>query len=731
MEGYTVPVKSNYEGWTTFYEEFADKLLLYKDNRNELIDIVKNVFVQIGLKLPKLDESELIDIDPFTVFGLFNKGIKDSNRIKIASAFKDFLDIEAPAPDSFDGLPLLNNLSATFYGFGSDRKSDDIDNLWVLFERALAFADNPVSQNREEFCKAYGTVYGQYGIKWNLTMALFWIRPYFFINLDSRNRWYITDCDALNDECARMVRELKDKVPDAFTYLNICNVAKEALTSGEHDYKDLPGLSIATWQVSEQVNQEKRDIKKSSVGNVTLGDEGVNETRYWLIAPGQNAIKWEEFCEQGIIAIGWDKLGNLEEYDSKKAITQALKENYGGKGSKKNDTTALWDFAHSIKPGDVVYAKKGQSVVLGRGIVKSDYEFDASRSDYFHIHHVEWTNVGSWSHPGKAVLKTLTNITANTDYVEKLEALFVDDEGNLPEAPEVEIESYTKENFLSEVFLPENEYDQLVSLLRMKKNVILQGAPGVGKTFMVKRLAYSMMGERSTERVKLVQFHQSYSYEDFIMGYRPSQDGFELKTGAFYNFCEKASKDADNDYFFIIDEINRGNLSKIFGELFMLVEADKRGYQLQLLYSNELFSVPANLYIIGMMNTADRSLAMLDYALRRRFAFYEIDPAFSSEGFRAYQEELGSEVFDRLVRCVEQLNEAITKDDSLGRGFRIGHSYFCNLDAGGLSPVDESYLRQRLTQVIDFELVPLLEEYWFDEPDKVYDWKNRLKASIG
>ena len=168
----------------------------------------------------------------------------------------------------------------------------------------------------------------------------------------------------------------------------------------------------------------------------------------------------------------------------------------------------------------------------------------------------------------------------------------------------------------------EQDYKTLVNVLKMKKNIILQGAPGVGKTFTAKRLAYSIIGAKNPDRVQMLQFHQSYSYEDFIEGYRPTENGFTIKKGSFYKFCKLAEDDDENDYFFIIDEINRGNLSKIFGELFMLIEKDKRGIELQLLYSDENFSVPANVYIIGMMNTADRSLAMLDYALRRRFSFF-------------------------------------------------------------------------------------------------------------
>lgn len=284
-------------------------------------------------------------------------------------------------------------------------------------------------------------------------------------------------------------------------------------------------------------------------------------------------------------------------------------------------------------------------------------------------------------------------------------------------------DEYTSRQFLNEVYMDKSDYNMLVSVLKNKKSIILQGAPGVGKTFAAKRLAYSIMGEKDNDRVMMVQFHQSYSYEDFIMGFRPSTTGFELKKGAFYNFCKNAENDSDNDYFFIIDEINRGNLSKIFGELFMLIENDKRGVELQLLYSDEWFSVPANLYIIGMMNTADRSLAMLDYALRRRFAFIDLKPGFETEGFRTYRMGLRNDKFNRLIATVETLNNVITEDDSLGEGFCIGHSYFCNLNPDVLND-------QVLSAIVEYELIPLLKEYWFDEPTKVRDWSNNLRSAI-
>ncbi len=265
----------------------------------------------------------------------------------------------------------------------------------------------------------------------------------------------------------------------------------------------------------------------------------------------------------------------------------------------------------------------------------------------------------------------------------------------------------------------EPHYDTLVSLLRNKRNLILHGAPGVGKTFAAKRLAYSMMGVKDKSRVKLIQFHQNYSYEDFVMGYKPNENGFKLTNGVFYQFCKTAKDHPDQEYFFIIDEINRGNMSKIFGELLMLIEKDYRGTEVTLSCNGAPFSIPPKLYIIGMMNTADRSLALIDYALRRRFSFFPMEPGFHSEGFRAYQASLANETFDALIETVKELNRAIKTDNSLGEGFCIGHSYFCGQDV-----CTENWMRE----VINYDIIPMLQEYWFDDKQKVQQWENRLRG---
>lgn len=824
--------------WINFYSEFATKLLEFKNNRAELIADIQSAYSAINMKLPKLEsEDSIIDIDPFTVFGLFNKGITNANRTAILESFATVFNIKSKVPDNFDGIPVLNNLKATYYGFKDDRQVADIDNLWGLYESAINLAEKDDAANREIFIKWYDTVHDQLGIRWNITMGLYWIRPYEFINLDSRNRWFIVDPDNMPVDFVNSVKKKLNKVPYAAEYLAIKDACLHALKDGNYEYKNYPELSYKAWIVSKQVNQEKAEVKgkkfskaaflrwfapliqalrdlggsgtpaearakiieneqlsedeinqtrgknnvnkfenevafarnylvnagyidKSVYGIWTLteagksvdmtsemasdifknvlssnpskqgknidalADEDVHTVRYWLYAPGEGSCMWDEFYTSGIMAIGWGEIGDLSKFDSKDAMKIKMREVIDESLSYKNAAHATWQFANEMKIGDIVFVKKGMHQIIGRGVVMSDYEYDNTRDDeYKNIRQVDWTHNGEWPHPGQAVMKTLTDITSYTDYVEKLNSLFEDETEEDAEDVEKTYPPYTKEDFLSEVFMPEEEYDKLSGILRIKKNIILQGAPGVGKTFVAKRIAFSMMGVKDVERVMMVQFHQSYSYEDFIMGFRPSTDGFELKRGAFYNFCKKAEIDGDNDYFFIIDEINRGNLSKIFGELFMLIENDKRGVSLQLLYSDEKFSVPKNIYIIGMMNTADRSLAMLDYALRRRFAFFEIKPAFTTNGFREYRMSLENEKFDKLIACVESLNNVISNDESLGDGFCIGHSYFCNL-------LPDTINDQVLSGIVEYELIPLLKEYWFDEPTKVKDWSSNLRSAI-
>lgn len=823
--------------WEKFYTEFALKLLEYKDKRSELIEKVKAIYDITEINMSKLEENNnLIDIDPFTVFGLFNKGITEENRKKILKAIKKLFDVKTEVPTSFSGLPVLNSQNALYYKFIGVRGENDIDDLWGLFESAIAYDKSPTEKNKERFSKYFDLAINIKGnANGKITMGLFWILPNTFLNLDSRNEWYIYDSGKIPEDIVKKLPKIKGKI-SAKEYFGVLDNLKDYLDSEESDLKNFKELSYDAWNYSEKVNQQRKEqekyktskasflrwfapliqalrdlggsatppearekiieneklseeelsvtrgknkvnkfenevafarsylasagyIDKSVYGVWTLtdvgmsvnmtdelaseiyrevlltnqnksvnessafADEDVHTVRYWIYSPGENACMWDEFYNAGIMAIGWGEIGDLKAFDSKDAMREKMKEVFDEDLTFKNSAHATWQFANDMKIGDIVFVKKGMNKIIGRGVVMSDYEFDSYREDSFkNIRRVDWTHNGEWEHPGQAAMKTLTDITPYTEYVEKLTTLFDEDSEEVEEIEKV-YPVYTKDDFLSEVYMAEEDYERLKGVLRVKKNIVLQGAPGVGKTFVARRLAFSMMGVKDIERVMMLQFHQSYSYEDFIMGFRPSEKGFELRRGAFYYFCKKAEVDEDNDYFFIIDEINRGNLSKIFGELFMLIENDKRGLSLQLLYSDEKFSVPKNLYIIGMMNTADRSLAMLDYALRRRFAFFNIKPGFRTDGFIKYKNSLENEKFERLISCIESLNEVILNDESLGEGFCIGHSYFCNLSQ---SAIDDGMLYG----IVEYELIPLLKEYWFDEPAKLNDWISNLRSAI-
>lgn len=562
--------------WVAFYKEFAQILLTYKENRSRLISMVKKIYENIDINLPTLEkDNKIVDIDPFTIFGLFNKSsMKEQNRIKIITAIAELFGVGAKIPTTFESIPVLNNQNATFYYFVGDRAKHDIDELWLLFESALEYANNPSTEKREVLSKYFDLAINKKGNgNSKITMGLYWIAPNVFLNLDQRNTWYIYNSEKLPANLVDILPEVENKI-SATKYFEIVEKLRAYLSSNSSELRDFKDLSSEAWRYSQQVNEEiKNEESKREQENLQSENKEIKESS-----------KEIELCDA-----------------------------------------------------------------------------------------------------------------------------------------EVSKELYSAEDYLDDVFMNEADYEILVGLIKNKKNVILQGAPGVGKTYAAKRLAYSIMGVKDRDRVMMIQFHQSYSYEDLIEGYRPTATGFEIKKGSLYNFCKKASNDLENDYFFIIDEINRGNISKIFGELFMLIENDKRGKALQLLYSEEKFFVPKNLYIIGMMNTADRSLAMIDYALRRRFAFYEIVPSFESKGFVKYQISKKNTKFDALINCVKKLNQTIAEDDCLGEGFCIGHSYFCNL-----KDIEEKLL----ASIVEYELIPLLKEYWFDEPNKVCYWSSNLRGAI-
>lgn len=462
---------------------------------------------------------------------------------------------------------------------------------------------------------------------------------------------------------------------------------------GRNAGKDEDGSYV--WKLRDELAQALDRVDLSQVELYAASASGEEEHRYWWL--NANPKIWS-FSD---LAVGEQQSYTL----------------YNDNGNKRRIFQNFLD----AKAGDMVIGYESnpvkQVVAIGRVSAEQD-----GQQIYFEkveglTSPIDYQTLKSFSELEK--MEYFVNPQGSLFKLTKGEYEFIYDvirEEN-PVASVEKVDKYTKEDFLDEVYMTENRYNMLVSVLKNKKNIILQGAPGVGKTFAAKRLAYSMMGEKDENRIEFIQFHQNYSYEDFMMGYNPVNDGFELKYGIFYHFCQKAANHPDKEYFFIIDEINRGNMSKIFGELLMLIERDYRGTKATLAYNGLSFTVPKNLYIIGMMNTADRSLAMIDYALRRRFSFFDIEPGFDSEGFMKYQEELNNETFSLLVSKVKELNKEISLDKSLGKGFCIGHSYFC-----GQTECSDEWLHA----IVDYDILPMLSEYWFDDTGKLQRWENIL-----
>jgi len=561
--------------WTRFYEAVADKLLTFRNRRDELIAGIHVIASKVdglsNLQDQFTDGSSgpLKDICPFTAMGIFNRGITDANRKAIASELASLLGVSEPVPDSFEGIPILNNQKSWFFGFDNKRQPDDIDTLWEAFAQAIAFAESDDAEARSAFVSAYDNATQRYGVGWNLTMGLYWIRPWNFPTLDGQSQRYISK--KLNIQIGMNGPKGRCNATD---YLAVLDTLEARFQEDAYPVHSFPELSLAAWLF--------KDSGTSAHPNATDPDA-------------------------------------------------------------------------------------------------QDDEADATP------------------------------------------------EAEVTAAP---IEPYSVDDILTDgCFIAREKLEKILERLRTKKNLILQGPPGTGKTWLAKRLAFALMGQRDDSKVRAVQFHPNLSYEDFIRGWRPMGDGkLTLVDGPFVEMMKAAAKDPTSRHVVVIEEINRGNPAQIFGEMLTLLEVDKRtpNEALELSYKRsdgERVFIPDNLYVIGTMNIADRSLALVDLALRRRFAFIDLEPTLGKPWHDWVQSQCGidSEILVEIEKRLIALNSEISADTGLGPQFRVGHSYVT--PPFGI-PISDA--REWFRQVVDTEIRPLLDEYWFDALEKSQKARERL-----
>jgi 5-methylcytosine-specific restriction protein B len=716
--------------WIPFYQELAKKLLEYRDRQGELIQFLEGLRTK-GMVITPLEDKDaagkrflLEEMDPFTFFGVFNRGTTHEGRRLILREIRAYFHIEAETPTDFGGVPVVYNMASWFISYKADRGLEETSFWWQLFE--LALGPNPL-QNRD-FQLAFDKALKIPGIKINLTMGLFWIRPEVFLTLDGTMRDYLG-------------LKLPPKGLTMSAYLGMLDAIK----------KDHPepfwALSEKAWKASQE-----KQVKPETHGTVL--PEGVN---YWMVGAwwsdkdpkDQTAAflasgKWVNgYLDKYLDLVGQIKPGdkiaikaattrksNLPFDAAGKTVSLMVIKARGTVIANQGDGRNLeveWDPAFQEKDwyfytGRATVWKLKKEEPLAELLIR--FAWEDVKQDYPFFTKEWWGNDVVIDAPGSG--SDLGNDGG----------VYVDPKKGTTGVAEPLVEPYSAEDVISDgVFLGLDEVQRILRRLQMKKNLILQGAPGVGKSFIAKKLAYALMEEKDDARITMVQFHPSYTYEDFIRGYRPTGEAgkFELKDGPFLEACLKAEQDSERDHVLILDEINRGNLGQIFGELMLLIESDKRSsvdrgviqdvIPMYRKTPEERFRVPDNLHVIGTMNIADRSLAMVDYALRRRFAFITLEPRFGHISFKHWMGNRNMPVplFDKIVSRMGVLNEVISKDPRLGKAFRIGHSFFCSRRED-FKDLDQEWYRD----IVETEIRPLLDEYWYDDELKANEAENTL-----
>ena len=562
--------------WTEFYQAIAEALLPYNSDRGSLIkgihDVAsRNDLTYLNDRLADGTTQPLDDICPFTAMGVFNRWNSIENRRKIARDFAELLEVSVPVPESFEGIPFLNNQRSWFFRYADKRGEGDIDTLWRVFVAAASHIESETPKSETEFVSAYDDATKVWGVSWNLSTGLYWAHPWDFPTLDKKSREYISRHLGIDLKTPRQTAPC-----DGEAYLQLTEDLRLRFSEETYQTHSFPELSLQSWH-----------YKDSPVMPV-----------------------------MPVIPVMPVKPPNVNE---------------------DGDDDDISEVARDTPP----------------------------------------------------------------------------------------IEPYTIQHVVQDgCFLPQAKLELLLKRLQLKKNLILQGPPGTGKTWLATRLAFALMGERDESRVRTVQFHPNLSYEDFVRGWRPKGDGkLALVDGVFLESVRASARIPASKFVVVIEEINRGNPAQIFGELLTLLEAGKRTPRdaIELSYpepdgKRRPVHVPENLYTIGTMNIADRSLALVDLALRRRFAFVTLEPQLGDSwrqwvvAERGVDASLAQEIQHRMA----DLNDQIAGD--LGSQFQIGHSFV----TPPYSLAGDS-TREWFRQVVETEIRPQLEEYWFDAPERARD----------
>ena len=781
--------------WVKFFKEVHEKIH-NNYTAKQLANIANKIFGHIKDIDDYGNEVSIQEMTPINFIGYFNRRLTLNNRIQYCQKLKEIMNLTSETPVDFDGIPEFNNQNCLCMPFKKDRATYIVQEQWEISKQILN--DNI---NTELFDKILSNAHPYIGLSY-LSRFCFIVKP---------EQYYPYD--------KQMAINLKAKMPETYNgYNDYCKLLK-------YTYPEKTSYELSYEAFMENNNKQ---YKKPT-----------NQKKYWLYSAGEKSYKWDEFYKDGIMAIGWDYLGDLTKYSSQEEIADKITKEENKTQYPKNDSKANWEFAKDMQVGDIVYVKKGlQDALIGRGIVKSDYIYDANRNEYKSIRKVEWTHNGIYDVDFNILdikqwnQKTLTEISQSKykDFCLKIEDVFMkkqsEEESNnlqlniplnqilygppgtgktfsvrkyideiLGKNPGLNIENEDQRinnvvkdsNWYSAIALSmyqngkNNKYKvaelleqkiiKAFSLTRENKNVRAalwaqmqihthENCPNVnysnrlapfifeknensewyltedGIKFVEENLSEQLeqlSAKNNTRKLedfyKFLTFHQSYSYEEFVEGIKPqirtdeesSSISYEYNKGVFKEICQQANSDPDNNYLLIIDEINRGNISKIFGELITLIESDKRvipnGERIfentktqneelvvTLPYTKSKFGVPSNLYILGTMNTSDRSIASIDIALRRRFKFKEMMPdsnlvADFGIGFNT--------IFDDLNNKIKLL---------LDRDHQIGHSYFINTKYNNNNGNNNV---ETLKEIWFSEILPLLNEYFYCDWEKL------------